>query len=48
MKDLNAIRDDLMELKPTLFAGVPRVFEKVYEGKDMLQKKICSFLLISG
>lgn len=32
-KDLNALRDDLMELKPTLFAGVPRVFEKVYEGK---------------
>ncbi|KAE9611870.1 putative long-chain-fatty-acid--CoA ligase [Lupinus albus] len=30
--DLNALRDDLMELKPTLFAGVPRVFEKVYEG----------------
>lgn len=28
-----ALRDDLMELKPTLFAGVPRVFEKVYEGK---------------
>ncbi|WVY99190.1 hypothetical protein V8G54_031341 [Vigna mungo] len=26
--DLNALRDDLMELKPTLFAGVPRVFEK--------------------
>ncbi|PNX99167.1 long chain acyl-CoA synthetase 1-like protein, partial [Trifolium pratense] len=31
--DLTALRDDLMELKPTLFAGVPRVFEKVYEGK---------------
>ncbi|KAF3436566.1 hypothetical protein FNV43_RR23658 [Rhamnella rubrinervis] len=30
--DLNALVDDLMELKPTLFAGVPRVFEKVYEG----------------
>ncbi|KAE9618843.1 putative long-chain-fatty-acid--CoA ligase [Lupinus albus] len=30
--DLNALRDDLMELKPTLFAGVPRVFEKMYEG----------------
>ncbi|XP_045796845.1 long chain acyl-CoA synthetase 1-like isoform X3 [Trifolium pratense] len=30
--DLTALRDDLMELKPTLFAGVPRVFEKVYEG----------------
>ncbi|KAI9082687.1 hypothetical protein K1719_035556 [Acacia pycnantha] len=30
--DLKALRDDLMELKPTLFAGVPRVFEKVHEG----------------
>ncbi|KAL5561047.1 hypothetical protein UlMin_030794 [Ulmus minor] len=30
--DLNALSDDLMELKPTLFAGVPRVFERVYEG----------------
>ncbi|XP_061366195.1 long chain acyl-CoA synthetase 1-like [Gastrolobium bilobum] len=29
--DINALRDDLMELKPTLFAGVPRVFEKVHE-----------------
>ncbi|KAJ7973098.1 Long chain acyl-CoA synthetase [Quillaja saponaria] len=30
--DLNALRDDLMELKPTLFTGVPRVFERVHEG----------------
>ncbi|CAI8603685.1 unnamed protein product [Vicia faba] len=30
--DLNALLEDLGELKPTLFAGVPRVFEKVYEG----------------
>ncbi|XP_074582406.1 long chain acyl-CoA synthetase 1-like [Curcuma longa] len=30
--DIHALRDDLMELKPTLFAGVPRVFERVYEG----------------
>ncbi|XP_004495889.1 long chain acyl-CoA synthetase 1-like [Cicer arietinum] len=30
--DLNALLEDLNELKPTLFAGVPRVFEKVYEG----------------
>lgn len=30
--DLNALRDDLMELKPTLLAGVPRVFEKIHEG----------------
>ncbi|KAK9139149.1 hypothetical protein Scep_008830 [Stephania cephalantha] len=30
--DIEALREDLMELKPTLFAGVPRVFERVHEG----------------
>ncbi|XP_048231197.1 long chain acyl-CoA synthetase 1 isoform X2 [Ricinus communis] len=30
--DLNALKDDLMELKPTFLAGVPRVFEKIHEG----------------
>lgn len=30
--DLNALVEDLMELKPTLFAGVPRVFERVHDG----------------
>nr|WDA53428.1 long-chain acyl-CoA synthase 1 [Erycina pusilla] len=30
--NIEALRDDLMELKPTFFAGVPRVFERVYEG----------------
>ncbi|KAK9904572.1 hypothetical protein M0R45_000594 [Rubus argutus] len=30
--DLNALGDDMMELKPTLLAGVPRVFEKIHEG----------------
>lgn len=39
MKDLTALRDDLMELKPTLFAGVPRVFEKVYEGRFKILHK---------
>nr|XP_028964517.1 long chain acyl-CoA synthetase 1-like isoform X1 [Malus domestica] len=29
--DLNALRDDMVELKPTLLAGVPRVFE-IHEG----------------
>lgn len=33
-KDINALRDDLMELKPTFFAGVPRVYERVHEGMD--------------
>ncbi|CAA6653874.1 unnamed protein product [Spirodela intermedia] len=30
--DLNALREDLMELRPTLFTGVPRVFERVHGG----------------
>ncbi|KAJ0978647.1 hypothetical protein J5N97_014121 [Dioscorea zingiberensis] len=30
--DINLLRDDLMELKPTLFVGVPRVFQRVHEG----------------
>lgn len=30
--NINELGDDLMELKPTFFAGVPRVFERVYEG----------------
>ena len=31
-KNILALRDDLMELKPTLLAGVPRVFERIHEG----------------
>ncbi|KAL0861816.1 hypothetical protein Bca101_040934 [Brassica carinata] len=30
--DLNALHDDIQELKPTFIAGVPRVFERIYEG----------------
>ncbi|GAB2234535.1 hypothetical protein Drorol1_Dr00003790 [Drosera rotundifolia] len=30
--NLNELKDDLMELKPTFFAAVPRVLERVYEG----------------
>ncbi|XP_019102061.1 PREDICTED: long chain acyl-CoA synthetase 1-like [Camelina sativa] len=30
--DLNALRDDIQELKPTFLAGVPRVFERIHEG----------------
>lgn len=37
--DTNALVEDLMELKPTCFAGVPRVFEKVQEGvKKVVQE----------
>ncbi|XP_010507915.1 PREDICTED: long chain acyl-CoA synthetase 1-like [Camelina sativa] len=30
--DLNALHDDIQELKPTFLAGVPRVFERIHEG----------------
>ncbi|XP_062180339.1 long chain acyl-CoA synthetase 1-like [Phragmites australis] len=30
--DLNALREDITELKPTLLVGVPRVYERIYEG----------------
>ena len=36
IKDIDELRDDLMELKPTFLAGVPRVFERIHEGKEML------------
>lgn len=35
LKDLNALKDDLMELKPTFLAGVPRVFERIREGMEV-------------
>ncbi|XP_071716378.1 long chain acyl-CoA synthetase 1-like isoform X2 [Rutidosis leptorrhynchoides] len=31
-KDINALREDLEELKPTFLAGVPRVLERIHEG----------------
>ncbi|KAG9145784.1 hypothetical protein Leryth_011222 [Lithospermum erythrorhizon] len=30
--DINALADDMMELKPTFLAGVPRVLERIREG----------------
>ncbi|KAL8527175.1 hypothetical protein ACS0TY_005158 [Phlomoides rotata] len=30
--EINEIKDDLVELKPTFLAGVPRVYERVHEG----------------
>lgn len=32
MKDINELGEDMMELKPTFLAGVPRVFERIHEG----------------
>ncbi len=30
--DIRSLMDDVAALKPTLFVGVPRVFERVYNG----------------
>ena len=30
--DIKGLVDDIAELKPTLFAGVPRVFERIHAG----------------
>lgn len=29
------MRDDIVELKPTLLVGVPRVYERIYEGSEI-------------
>jgi len=29
------LRDDIVELKPTLLVGVPRVYERIYEGSEI-------------
>lgn len=36
MKNVKEISEDLMELKPTFFAGVPKVFDRVYEGMYLI------------
>lgn len=40
MKDINALRDDMMELKPTFLAGVPRVLERIHEGEMLVFIKL--------
>lgn len=32
LKDIDALKDDLLELKPTFLAAVPRVLERMHEG----------------
>ncbi|XP_056684393.1 long chain acyl-CoA synthetase 1 isoform X1 [Spinacia oleracea] len=34
--NVKEISEDLMELKPTFFAGVPKVFDRVYEGMYLI------------
>ncbi|GAB2298461.1 Long-chain-fatty-acid--CoA ligase 2 (Long-chain acyl-CoA synthetase 2) (Fatty acid activator 2) [Dionaea muscipula] len=38
--NVHELRDDLMELKPTFFAAVPRVLEKIYEGIQMAVEEL--------
>ncbi|KAL6525886.1 Long-chain-fatty-acid--CoA ligase 2 (Long-chain acyl-CoA synthetase 2) (Fatty acid activator 2) [Orobanche minor] len=46
--DINEIRDDLVELKPTFLAGVPRVFERIHEGYKQKDASPLADLLAFG
>ena len=44
--DIKGLVDDIGELKPTIFIGVPRVFERIYTGVNAKvgESKISGFL----
>lgn len=44
--DIKGLVDDIGELKPTIFIGVPRVFERIYTGVNAKvgESKIAGFL----
>ena len=44
--DIKGLVDDIGELKPTIFIGVPRVFERIYTGVNakVSESKIAGFL----
>lgn len=35
LQDIRYLIDDLMELKPTMFCGVPRVYDRIYTGNQV-------------
>ena len=45
MKDVNALKDDMMELKPTFLAGVPRVLERIHEGDTLVDIKLLTVFI---
>lgn len=32
LQDIRFLLDDIQELKPTIFSGVPRVYDRIYSG----------------
>lgn len=42
LQDIKKVPEDIKELKPTLFVGVPRVFDRLTTGKLGLLMKITS------
>ncbi|KAI3495958.1 hypothetical protein L1887_38306 [Cichorium endivia] len=36
--NINELRDDMMELRPTFLAGVPRVLERIHEGEPAIER----------
>ena len=46
MQDIKKFTEDLAELKPTIFIGVPRVFDRIYTGKlhcNVIQIAFCHY-----
>jgi len=40
MQDIKKVPEDIAELKPTLFVGVPRVFDRLTAGELALLERI--------
>lgn len=38
VQDIKKVPEDIAELKPTLFVGVPRVFDRLTAGQLIVQK----------
>ena len=36
LQDVRYLMEDIQELKPTIFCGVPRVYERIYGGMDFI------------
>lgn len=55
VSDINVLRDDLKEIRPTIFPSVPRIWESIYNGiigkirkEKPLKQKIFNFFLSVG
>lgn len=43
LQDIRFLLDDIQELKPTIFSGVPRVYDRIYSGINHIIVSSTSF-----